>query len=157
VNPRALLPPLFAIVILAVIGMQTSEALRQSGTWRTAPRPAQPTVDPYASLDAALAREDSSISTLALRDPFSFGRAPGPSGPVVSQHVAPPPPQRPLVTAIVTDAEAAHAVLRYDGTNYSVKAGDLFAQFRVVSITADEVVVEDGRERLVLKRPTKGE
>jgi hypothetical protein len=157
VNPRALLPPLIAIVILVVIGMQTSEALRQSGTWRSPARRVDPVVDPYATLDRALASRDTALATSGLRDPFDYGRAPGPTGPRKPRIAVPTPPPVPVVTAIVTDAEAARAILRYEGTSYSVKIGDLFAQYRVVNITADQVVVDDGSNRLVLKRPSKGE
>jgi type IV pilus biogenesis protein PilP len=157
VNLRAWLPPLLAIAILAVVGSQTSEALRRSGTWRTADRPARTAVDPYLSLERAIATADTTPPLGALRDPFSYGRAPGPPRPANARPVVPPAPERPVVTAVLTDAETARAVVRYQGTSYSVKAGDLFAQYRVLSITADEVVVEDGRERLVLRPPTKGE
>ena len=157
-NLRALLPPLIAIAILVVVGVQTSDALRQSGTWRSAPKPgAHAASDPYASLERAIATADVPVEAAALRDPYGFGRAPQPVGITIRRPVVPTPPPQPVVTAIVTDAEAARAILLYEGTSYSVKAGDLFAQYRVVSITADQVVVDDGRDRLVLKRPTKGE
>ena len=157
-NPRAFLPPLIAVAILVVIGMQTSEALRQSGTWRSPVRRSDPVVDPYASLDDALASSrDTSLATVRLRDPFDYSRAPAPTGPRVPRIVTPTPPPLPVVTAILTDAETARAILRYEGTSYSVKIGDLFAQYRVLSISPDAVVVDDGNVRLVLKRPTKGE
>src|SRR5207249_871402 len=99
---------------------------------------------------------DTTPSLIALRDPFGYGR-PAATRVVVQRHTVPTPPAQPVVTAIVTDADAAHAILVYEGTSYSVKSGDLFAQYRVLSITADAVVVDDGRQQLVLKRPTKGD
>lgn len=154
---RALVPIAIAVIVLLFIGLQTSEALRQSGTWSTPPKSVtKPQSDPYASLDRALASSDSAVAVVNLRDPFAFGRAPAPPRAVV-RPVAPPKPPQPVVTAIITDEETARAVLRYEGTSYSVKAGDLFAQYRVMSITSDAVVVDDGKERLTLKRPTKGE
>ena len=150
-NLRTIIPPLLAIALLLIVGTQTSSALRQSGTWRSAPRRIHHEIDPYASLERALSRSDTTLSLATLRDPFGFGRAPAPRvanrGPVI-----PAPPPLPVVTAIVTDA-----IVRYEGTSYSIKSGDLFAQYRVVSITADAVVVDDGKDRLVLRRPTKGD
>ncbi len=155
-NLRTILPPLVALALLVIVGTQTSSALRQSGTWRSAPRAKHPAADPYGSLERALARSDTASSLAAIRDPFSFARASAPR-PVVTRHVTAAPAPQPVVTAIVTDAEAAHAIVVFKGNSYSVKAGDLFAQYRVVSITADAVVVDDGQRQVVLKRPTKGD
>jgi hypothetical protein len=157
VNARALIPPLLALVLLIIVGNQTSSALRQSGTWRSAPRPVHPVSDPYAALERALAKTDTTPAVTSIRDPFGFGRAPVAHQVVRRAPVVPALPPQPVVTAIVTDAEAAHAVVVFGGTSYSVKSGDLFAQYRVVSISADAVVVDDGRQQLVLKRPTKGD
>jgi hypothetical protein len=157
VNLRTILPALIAIGILALIGVQTSNALRQSGTWASPPKPSHVTADPYASLDRAIARADSPADPNPLRNPFDFGRGPQPLRIVVRHAVTPTPPPVPVVTAIVTGADQAHAIVVYDGANYSVKEGDLFAHYKVVSITAEQVVVDDGTGRLVLKRPSKGE
>jgi hypothetical protein len=154
---RGILPPLIALVVLIVIGSQTSDALRQSGTWAPAPKVTRVAVDPYASLDRAIAAANAPSDMGPLRSPFDFGRAPQPLR-IVVHHAAPPtPPPVPIVTAIVTGADQARAIVVYDGANYSVKEGDLFAQYKVVSITAEQVVVDDGTARLVLKRPSKGE
>jgi hypothetical protein len=67
-----------------------------------------------------------------------------------------PEPARPLLTAIVADADP-RAVIRYEDRYYTVKSGDLFARFRVISISADQVVLDGGGERIALKRPTKGD
>jgi hypothetical protein len=157
VSLRAIIPALLALVLLLIVGSQTSSALRQSGTWSSPPRVKHPAADPYASLDRALVNSDTTLSLATLRDPFAYGRAPAPSRFVVQRPIVPKPPPQPVVTAIVTDAEAAHAIVVYGGTSYSVKSGDLFAQYRVVSISADAVVVDDGQQQLVLKRPTKGD
>ena len=157
-NLRDLLPSLLAVVVLVLTGVQTSTALRDSGAWRTPPKAGnRPPEDPYRSLDLVLAASDSASVPRTLRDPFAFGRAPTPPRTVVRAPVVPPPPAQPVVTAIVTDEETARAILRFQDISYSVKAGDLFAQYRVVSITADAVVVDDGKERLTLKPPTRGE
>jgi hypothetical protein len=153
----SLFPALVALGLLLIIGTQTSSSLRQSGTWRSSSRPTRHTRDPYGSLDKALGTPDTLPPFANLRDPFSYGRSTAPPRVAVRRTVTPTLPPQPIVTAIVTDAEAAHAVVRYEGTSYSVKSGDLFAQYRVVSITADAVVVDDGRQQLVLKRPSKGD
>ena len=155
-NPRAALPPLIAVAILILVGVQTSNALRQSGTWASPPRASHATTDPYASLDRAIARSDAPDSA-SLRNPFDFGHAPQPVRIAVHHAATPTPPPVPVVTAIVTGADQARAIVVYDGINYSVKEGDLFAHYKVVSITAEQVVVDDGTGRLVLKRPSKGE
>ncbi|TMQ69071.1 MAG: hypothetical protein E6K80_12920 [Candidatus Eisenbacteria bacterium] len=156
-SPRAILPALLALALLLIVGSQTSSALRQSGTWRSAPRATRQLDDPYLSLDRALANADTTPSLAGLRDPFSYARPPVTRGVVVRRVVTPQAPPRPVVTAIVTDAEAAHAIVLFQGTSYSVKSGDLFAQYRVVSISPDAVVIDDGRQHMVLKPPTKGD
>jgi hypothetical protein len=55
-----------------------------------------------------------------------------------------------VLTAIVADNDP-RAVIRYEDRNFTVKAGDLFADFRVVSITASEVVLESNGQRYVLR------
>jgi hypothetical protein len=157
VKPNALFPPLIAIAILIVVGVQTSNALRQSGTWAAPPKSHGTTPDPYASLERAISLAEAPRDPAPPRNPFDFGRAPQPMHIMVRHAVIPALPPLPVVTAIVTGADQARAIVVYDGTNYSVKEGDLFAHYKVVSITTDQVVVEDGASRLVLKRPTKGE
>jgi hypothetical protein len=147
---------LIAVGILVLVGVQTSNALRQSGTWASPPRASHATVDPYASLDRAIARADAPDS-VPLRNPFDFARAAQSVRIVVHHAATPTPPPVPVVTAIVTGADQARAIVVYDGANYSVKEGDLFAHYKVVSITAEQVIVDDGTGRLVLKRPSKGE
>jgi hypothetical protein len=156
VNLQKVLSPVLAVTILIMIGVQTSTALRQSGTWAPPASHAKFTMDPYASLDRAIARADAPDSA-SLRNPFDFARTPQPVRIVVHHAATPTPPPVPIVTAIVTGADQARAVVVYDGANYSVKEGDLFAHYKVVSITAEQVIVDDGTGRLVLKRPSKGE
>jgi len=92
-----------------------------------------------------------------LRDPFAYGR------PAAPEHRA---PDRPHVSAAAAQArpdrdprrQRPRALIRHQDRNFTVKSGDLFADFRVVSITADQVVLErTNGERVVLKRPTKGD
>jgi type IV pilus biogenesis protein PilP len=152
-----LLPALLAVAMLVVIWMQTSEALRRSGAWTARRLAPVMTTDPYARLDGLLSRPDTAISAESLRDPFSYPRPPAPPRTAASRPTAPRPRPQPVVTAIVTGGQMAQAVVRYEGSSYSVKPGDRFAEFRVVSITANQVVVENGRQQFVLRPPTKGE
>jgi len=70
--------------------------------------------------------------------------------------VQPPTPSRPFLTAIISDASDQRAIVVYEGHSYSVGVGDLFAQFKVVSISPDGVVLDNGQERFTLPRPKKG-
>lgn len=150
---RGLLGPLIAVVILGVVGFQTQDALRRSGTWGHRTTRTRPAVDPYAALETALAAPDSSAGN--IRDPFNYVRATEPVTRTV-RVVTPAPPPRPLLTAIVSGADP-RALIRYQDHDYTIKTGDQFADFKVISITADAVVLERGGQRLSLNRPTKGE
>lgn len=151
-----LLAPAFALLVLALVLWQTLGALQAAGVWRLGPPPASaPAADPLASLDARIARALHSGFTGASRDPFGFGSAtPQPAGPVSAapRRPAPPPaPAVPVLTAIIFDADP-RAIVRWDGREYSVRAGSLFAEFEVVSIARDQVVLKRGTESLVLRR-----
>ena len=155
---RALVAPAIAIALFVLIGVQTSDALKRSGAWVGRGHAAKSSVDPYAALDGQLARPDPGLAPTGVRDPFAYG-----STPVVAhltsatpRPIVPPPRPKPVLTAIVWDA-APTALIRYEDRNFSVKAGELFAEYRVVSIAQDEVVLDSGGQRLVLKRPIKGD
>ena len=159
---RTLLPAILAILILVVIGLQTSDALKRSGSWSRSTGPKTPVIDPYAALDGQLARQGQPPEAGTLRDPFAFGgggavairREPRTGRP--SEAVQPPPRPRPVLTAIIAD-EDPRALIVYEDRNYSVKTGDLFAEFRVVSVNAEQVVLDGGGQRLVLRRPVRGD
>ncbi|MBI1797089.1 MAG: hypothetical protein HY076_03105 [Candidatus Eisenbacteria bacterium] len=154
---RGLLGPLIAVVILGVIGFQTRDALNSSGAWASRrPRHTPATFDPYARLESQLSSRDSAVQVRALRDPFAYGRAPEPTTKHVTRIVTPPAPPKPLLTAILSGADP-RALVRYMDHDYTIKAGDQFADFKVISITAEAVVLERGGQRLSLNRPTKGE
>lgn len=157
-NVRGLMAPLAALVLLILIGVQTSDALRRSGSWgATSRKVVAPPADPYAGLEAQLGRIDNGLPPAGLRDPFAFGSVPQPVRPVVVRPYVPPPPPKPVLTAILMDREDPRALLQYENRNYSVRIGDLFAEFRVVSINADQVTIEGRGQRLVLNRPLQGE
>ncbi|MEK7330743.1 MAG: hypothetical protein AAB113_08060, partial [Candidatus Eisenbacteria bacterium] len=96
------------------------------------------------------------LASASLRDPFAYGRAPVAASRARARPYVPPPPPRPVLTAILADNDP-RALIHYDGRDYRVKTGDSFADFKVISITADQVVLDRGGQRLILHRPTKGE
>ena len=156
-NVATIVPPVMALLLLVVIGVQTSDALKRSGAWAArAPRTATPPADPYGRLDTQLSRQGVPLPADGIRDPLTFGRAPATTGRRVPRPTVAPAPAGPLLTAIVADADP-RAVIRYEDRYYTLKPGDLFARFRVISISADQVVLDGGGERIVLKRPTKGD
>ena len=154
-NLKLLFAPLIAIAVLAVIGMQTADALKRSGAWRRGPRREGTSVDPYARLDAQLAAHRPPVSAANLRDPFSYARAPVAVQHVRTRPVVPAALPRPVLTAILQGDNDPTALVHYNDRDYTIKRGSLFADFRVLSITADQVVLDRGGQRLVLQRPTK--
>jgi hypothetical protein len=158
---KRLLIPVIALAMLAVIGLQTARALQESGAWRKAGPTTAGRVDPYAALEGEIASRGRGAPIEALRDPFSYGRAPQELTPRARRTTTtlgpPPPPRRPVVTAILQGDNDPRALLQYGDRDYTVKPGDLFADFRVISIAPDQVVLARGGERLILKRPTKGD
>ncbi len=154
-NLRSAFGPVLALLILALISIQTNDALHRSGTWGGPRRKTSaPAPDPYARLEADLSAPGSALPQ-GLRDPFSYGRTADPIVRPVRTYT-PPPPAAPLLTAILTGDES-RALVRYRDHDYSVRPGDQFAEFKVLSITPEQVVLDHGGQRLVLSRPTKGE
>lgn len=158
-DARVVVAPLAAILILTLIVIETREALHLSGAWHKPPRVRVASVDPFAPLDRMLASEPPAHPP-GLRDPFSSGAAPT----VVAVRTpklpprpkTPPPPPKPVLTSIIFDADP-RATVRWDGRDYSVRAGALFADFRVVSISREQVVLDRGGESVILALPRKGE
>jgi len=158
---RSWIPGIIAGFLLILAGGETLIAFQHSGRihWGHAPKFSVNPGDPYARLERLLSMPDEAPNLAGLRDPFQFGRGPvvhitthtGGEGPV-----QPPAPSRPFVTAIVSDPSDPRAIVVYEGHSYSVRSGDLFAEFKVVSISADGVVLDNGRERFTLQRPKKG-
>ena len=161
-DPKSLIGPAIALIVLLGVVQQTSSALKSSGAWRARPARAIAPNDPYAVLDQALARPLLSTPTQA-RDPFGYTPpAPrpvavrGPTTPTRVEPVVPAPPPRPVLTSIIFDADP-RATVRYNGRDYSVRENSLFAEFRVTSITASQVVLDHNGESLVLVLRPKGE
>ncbi|MBK7367837.1 MAG: hypothetical protein IPJ04_07950 [Candidatus Eisenbacteria bacterium] len=154
-----LLAPLVAIGVFAFVLWQTMGALSASGAWaRGGKAPIAAPNDPFVLLDAVVA--PTRRRRARARDPFQTGAAPAPAKAPAAKGpaVAPKPvaPARPLLTAIVFDADP-RALLRWNGRDYSVRPGGLFDDFQVVSITRDQVVLSRNGENIVLQRKPQGE
>ena len=96
-----------------------------------------------------------------MRDPFAFGRAPAPPGtrkPSAPRPAAAPvAPARPVLTSIVWLESNPSATVRWNGRDYPVQTNTLFDEFRVQSISRNQVTLVRGGETLVLQLPKKGE
>ena len=163
ISPRDLVAPLVALAVLGLTLQQTVGALHASGTWQNHARSPQVRAeDPYTRVDDLLAQGRPEIVPDRLRNPFAFGAArvaataSGPAKPVARKPAVPPAPPKPTLTSIVWDADP-RATVRYDGKDFSVRVNSLFADFRVKSITATEVVLDRGGETIVLSLRPKGD
>ena len=155
---QAVLRGIVAIALVAVL-VVTLAALRESDRWRRPGRDAtRQANDPYDGLARLLAQGPTAPAT-AVRDPFRPGDVRTVTVRTRPTAVTPPEPKRevPVLTAIVSDESDPRAVISYEGGNYTVGAGGLFADYRVVSVTADAVVLERAGQQLVLQRPKKGD
>ena len=149
---RAYVPALIAAGVLVLVIAQTLEAFQRADRLGARPR-ARVAADPFARLENMLADSDPGAPIEGLRDPFAGARAPVNRPPVVKPVVV---AARPVVTAIVTGGATNSAIVRFEGRSYTVKPGDLFAGFHVLSIDGQQVVLDTGRERLALQVQTKG-
>jgi hypothetical protein len=161
--PRNPIVPLVALVVLALMLQQTLAALRASGAWQPRSRIARARAeDPYSRVDDLFGENRPEVAPDRLRNPFAFGAAhPAPvaGGPV--QHVTPkpvvpPPPPKPTLTSIIWDSDP-RATVRYDGKDFSVRVNSLFADFKVKSITSNEVILDRSGETIVLSLRSKGD
>jgi hypothetical protein len=152
--------PFLALALLALVVTQTLNALQESGVWRFGTRKVfVPPADPLADLDGQVARAQRASFSGATRDPFGYGAVaprPGEGRPVVRRPVVPRPPAVPVLTAIIFD-EDPRALVRWEGRQYTIRPGRLFADFEVESIAHDQVVLKRGSESIVLRRKPQGE
>lgn len=155
-----LVAPVVALALFAFVVWQTVDALQDSGVWSFGARKAvAPAADPLAALDGLVAKSQSATFDGASRDPFGYGAVaprPDPARPVVRRPVEPPPPAVPVLTAIVYDNDP-RALVRWDGREFTVHSGSLFAEFEVLSIGRDQVVLKRGTENIVLRRKPQGD
>jgi hypothetical protein len=155
-----LIAPLLAAGVLAYVILQTGHAMERSGIW--APRRATATLvakeDPYVRLDRVIAGAGGAPETGLVRDPFfQTTAAPTALAPLRPRRVVVPgPPPKPVLTAIVWDNDA-RALVRWNGRDYTIRTNDLFDQFRVQSISREQVVLDRHGELTILKRPHEGE
>ncbi len=165
-DPGTWVSPLVALVVLAIAVTQTLGALGVTGAfgWRSAgPRAAVPL--PYLAVERAIDRRDPHFTFEDMHDPFVF------SHPDPDAHGDDPPPRRrpkvvvpvvpvvqpvPVLTAILWDNDP-RALVRWQGREWTVRAGGLFDEFQVVSITRDQVTLRRGDSALVLARRNPGE
>lgn len=155
-SPAQLIPPVLGLLLLLLVLNLTMFAVRTSGAWQRATQRSVVKESPYAALEFMLARPDSTGAP--ARDPFTSAAVavatPVRTGPV--RVVPPPPPPRPVLTSIIWDNDP-RATVRWNNRDYSVRENTLFAEFRVVTITRDQVVLDRGGESVVLRLPVKGE
>jgi len=155
-----LIGPLVAILVLVLILQQTLGALRAGGVWDQRHTTAAPPASPFARIEGLLAPA-ASKPPAAVRDPFAFGRAPAPV--VTRKPAAPRPapapvaPARPVLTSIVWLESNPSATLRWNDRDFPVQINTLFDEFRVQSITRNQVTLVRGDETLVLQLPKKGD
>ncbi len=156
-DARAFAPPLAAILIIACILTLTREALVLSGAWQKASAAAAATPNPFAGLESEIAEPDPAPGSVT-RDPFFLGSIPvATSAPRrQSRPVKPAPPAVPVLTSIIFDADP-RATVKWNGRDYSIRPGGLFADFRVMTIARDQVVLDRGGESVVLRLPKRGE
>lgn len=151
----AFIGPVVALVVLVLVVMTTWETLRVTGAFGTSKQaPVVQVVDPFTTLDAALGRPRA--ETRVVRDPMTFASVatptPDPGQVIVRRPVVPPPPARPLLTAIVFDSDP-RALVRWKGQEWTVRPGGLFDEYVVRAITRDQVTLQRGGETIVLQRP----
>lgn len=160
IDPKMLVPPAIAMVVLVVTLSQTLGALKSSGSWRTRPRgPRVVATDPYARLDYLLAQRPSDETPKDVRNPFRYYtiappvavRPTDPRRPVVVAREKPP-----VLTAIVWDNDP-RATIHFDGRDFSVRENSIFADFRVRSISNAQVILERNGAPLVLTLRSKGD
>jgi hypothetical protein len=163
INAGKLLVPLVAAAVLVLTFQQTVSALKTSGTWQRVQHRKTKTEDPYARIDRVLARPGPAMPPEGVHDPFVFGEARGQHNVTVSaRHASSGPPKpvaapRPTLTSIIFDADP-RATVRYDGRDFSVRENSLFADFRVRSIAANQVVLENNKgETMVLTLRPRGD
>ena len=155
-SPQRVLPPLAAAILLAITLSQTWAALRQAGAWGAAAKARAQQGNPYALLDAQLSRGPEPVDD--LRNPFAYveRRAPARPRPTRPRPAPAPVVVKPQLTAIIFDSDP-RALITYNGRNYTVRANSLFADFRVVRINRDEVVLDQNGLSSVLQAPDGGQ
>jgi hypothetical protein len=151
--------PLIAALLLVLLIQQTAGSLHDSGVWTHPPRTA-PAASPYVGLERLAGGLARAPAGSPQRDPFAFGPSPATAlvrRPAVARPATPTEPPRPQLTAIVWVENNPSATIRWNGKDRTVQVNTLFDEFRVRSITREQVILEHGAETLVLQLPRKGD
>jgi hypothetical protein len=158
--PRAWLTALLAALVMAVVLIGTSNALKDAGPWAEARLGRHhPSADPYEGIDRLIAAAARDVLPSTIRDPFGYGTAA--PAPGLAHRAARPKPKvvetpQPMLTAVVTGGDDPRAIIDYDGHTYSVHVGSMFAEYRVVSIAETSVVIESNGKQSTLYLGPKG-
>jgi len=159
-DPARLVGPVVATLVLVIVLQQTLGALRVAGVWGPRRATVAPPASPFARIESLLLAAPGGPAG-AMRDPFSFGRAPAPVAarrPAAPRPAAAPvAPARPVLTSIVWLESNPSATLRWNGRDYPVQVNTLFDEFQVRNITRNQVTLSRGDEILVLQLPKKGD
>ncbi len=154
--------PLVALGVLGLVVTRTLAALSVTGAFGFRAAPVRVSVPlAYRNVDVALARRESAAPSANAPDPFEFARArrvapTAAAGRLRNRPVPPAEPPAPVLTAIVWDNDP-RALVRWKQREWTVRAGGLFDEFQVVSITRDQVRLQRGDATLVLTRRNPGE
>jgi type IV pilus biogenesis protein PilP len=159
-GPRVWLTGLLATLVMALVLIGTSNALRDAGPWAVARLSHhRPPPNPYEGLERLIANGGRDALPSTVRDPFGYvtvAPAPGPVHVVVRAKPA-PVVEMPKVTAIVSDGADARANIEYNGRTHRVGVGDTFDEYKVISITDSAVTVESNGKQIVLHPGSKGD
>lgn len=154
---RRLAGPLATVALLTLTLSQTIGALREAGAWSFRdPTSRASQRSPYEILDREIEGRLALEKPASSRDPFAFVERPARVQATRAPRPRPVPPDpEPILTAIIYDADP-RAIIRFDGRNYTVRANSLFADYTVVRITRDAVVLSRNGKQTVLQRPQGG-
>ena len=157
---EAWISPLVAVAALAVVVTQTLAALRVTGAFGLGEHYARVVVPlAYQNVDQALTRRSAAPRPEGVRDPFLFVRSQLATAAALRprpQPVLQPLEPDPVLTAIVWDDDP-RALVRWRDREWTVREGGLFDEFRVVSITRDQIRLQRGEATLVLTRRNLGD
>lgn len=153
---RTVLRAAAAVAMLAVVATQTLGAVKQYGAWSSKAVSVQRPDDPYLGFEEQLARPEPAIPFAVLRDPFAYASSSRAEGHALAERAMISAPPTPVLTAIIWDNDP-RASIQWDGRDYSVRTNSQFADYQVMSIRRDEIVLAQGDQTLVLRIHKKGE
>lgn len=158
-DPASWMGRIVAVAVLAGAGAVTLGALGVTGAFDTRVATVMVPVAPaYEAVDRAIGRREARAPIVGVKDPFTFHvSARAPVAPRLAVRSEPAIVESdPILTAIVWDNDP-RALVRWKDREWTVREGGLFDEFRVVSITRDEVRLLRGEATIVLQRRNLGE